>query len=259
MSRSIRVALSLATFCCILVLAGENNPWLTKPYTEWSEKETEKLLKNSPWSKTILVDLATTATTGGIPPAEGSSGALGPVPRSNAESCNCPNQEMSNLVLSGSMPNAAGGVPDRPRIPIIVSWCSRPIRQALVRRMQLRNVTVQEKQLDELLRDTNSPFFDILLIGITSGARGDAATLVPELRGKTYLQKKNKEKIPLADLVLPRISGEPLVLRFPRMMNGLTTLTLQDKEVTLVAIVARISLRAKFKLADMVLNGKLEL
>src|SRR5215510_6866051 len=45
-----RVATSLA-FCMVFSLVARAQ-WEKKPYTEWSEKEAQKLLSDSPWSQT---------------------------------------------------------------------------------------------------------------------------------------------------------------------------------------------------------------
>ncbi len=71
--------------------------------------------------------------------------------------------------------------------------------------------------------------------------------------------KKNKERIPLADYVLPPAPGQPLVLRFPREVDGKPAVTIEDKEVELVTRAGNSTVRARFRLADLVVSGQPEL
>src|SRR4030042_1910718 len=56
--RRIEGALICAAFLVLALyaFAGPKDFWETKPYTEWSAKEVEKLLLNkSPWTQTLLM------------------------------------------------------------------------------------------------------------------------------------------------------------------------------------------------------------
>ena len=59
-------ALALLLVCAVFALAQ----WDKKPYTEWSEKETQKMLYDSPWSKTQTF-IASTETFGTTRPDGG--------------------------------------------------------------------------------------------------------------------------------------------------------------------------------------------
>ncbi len=64
--RSIAIAsLSAAALCAA-------NFWESKSYTEWSDKEVEKLLTNSPWSQKVSVSMGGGGRGGG-----GGGGGLG--------------------------------------------------------------------------------------------------------------------------------------------------------------------------------------
>ena len=73
------------------------------------------------------------------------------------------------------------------------------------------------------------------------------------------LLKKNKEKIALADTVMPQKGETALYLRFAREGNGRPVLMPADQEVTLVIRVGEDIYRIKFKLAEMIVHGLLEL
>jgi hypothetical protein len=124
----------------------------------------------------------------------------------------------------------------------------------------LRKPEGAQEQVDNLLKYDDPQHFAILITGIPGRMPGGTpAELVQRLKDDTFLQKKNKEKIPVAEVVAPTSPGQPLVLKFLKEANGKPVLTLEDKEVEFSSRMAGESLRAKFKLADMVVNGKLEL
>ena len=68
---------AIATACLFMVLfayAGPKDFWETKPYTEWTLKEVEKILQNkSPWTQTHLLDTAPGSVQMGTP-REGAAG-----------------------------------------------------------------------------------------------------------------------------------------------------------------------------------------
>src|SRR5688572_8145095 len=54
----------------VLARAGGKDFWETKPYPEWTDKEVDRLLKNSPWSKAVTVSGGMLSRRGG-PMGEG--------------------------------------------------------------------------------------------------------------------------------------------------------------------------------------------
>jgi hypothetical protein len=86
----------------------------------------------------------------------------------------------------------------------------------------------------------------------------DESALV-KFKEETYLLKKNNVKIPLANLVMPRSRNAALRLQFAKEIDGKPTLTLEDKEVTLVIRINEQSYRFKFMFAKMMIGDKLEL
>jgi hypothetical protein len=238
----------------VLVWAADKDFWDTKPYSEWNEREVEKLLKNSPWSRTVTVSMGMMGGPGNESRQQypRTAGGVGTQTPGGAEN------EPGGIERQG-----AGGFGDpsqRPSATLVVSWYSRPVREAFARRVQLRNPEAPKDQLDGLLNYNDPAHFAIVITGLPARMPGSApAELVQRLKEDTYLLKKDKQKIPLAEVVPPSGPGQPLVLRFLSEADGKPALTLDDKEVELVSRLMGDSVRAKFKLADMVVNGKLEL
>jgi len=227
----IRVALVIAVVSSGFLLAEKKEFWTTKPYTEWTQKDVDKLLKDSPWVKTIPLsqapDLALQGGGRGGRGGEGESGGGG-----------------------------AGSEGYRAWPKLVITWYSRPVREAVARRIQLSNPSAPKEQIDQLLNRPESSFYDLLIVGWSPGRNPNA---VQALREGTYLQKKNKEKLPLKDTLMPQKRGDPVVLRFAREADGKPVLTLDDKEVQLVLKMGDNTIRTTFKLSDMVVNRRLEL
>ncbi len=259
-----RASLIVVLLSSVLVWAADKDFWDTKPYSEWNDKEVEKLLKNSPWSRSVTLSMGTMGAPGygnesrqQYPRTSGGAGTQTP----GGAGTQTPGGAESDPVGGGQRgPGGVGDPSERPSIPLVVHWYSRPVREAFARRVQLRKPEAPKEQLDSLLNYDDPTHFAILITGFPGNMPGSApAELVQRLKEETYLQKKNKEKIPLAEVVPPSGPGQPLILKFLSEADGKPALTLEDKEVELVSRLAGDSLRAKFKLADMVVNGKLEL
>ena len=52
-----RASLIVVLLSSVLVWAADKDFWDTKPYSEWNDKEVEKLLKNSPWSRSVTLSM----------------------------------------------------------------------------------------------------------------------------------------------------------------------------------------------------------
>jgi hypothetical protein len=246
-----RVSLIVVLLSSALVWAADKDFWDTKPYSEWNEKEVEKLLKNSPWSRSVTLSMGTMGARGNESPQQ--------YPRTpGTQTPGGVESDPGGIDRRG--PGGIGDPSERPSIPLVVHWYSRPVREAFARRVQLRKPEAPKEQVDGLLNYDDPAHFAILITGFPDRMPGSApAELVQRLKEETYLQKRNKAKIPLAEVVPPSGPGQPLILKFSSEADGKPALTLEDKEVEFVSRLAGDSLRAKFKLTDMVVNGKLEL
>jgi hypothetical protein len=199
--------------------AGPKDFWSVKPYTEWTAAEVEKILqKNSPWTHVLL-----------ILPAEGGSGR-----------------------------SSKGGPEPAYSTPIYITWNSRIVREAIVRKTMLEAPGTPKEQTDQVLNYTPRHleiFVNGPVLGRGRGAGREEA--VAAFKAKAFLQKKNKERVPLADVVMPRNGS--LTLLFPREVDGKPWVTIEDKEITLGIRIGENDYKFVFRLANMVVNGKLEI
>jgi hypothetical protein len=230
------VVIAACTLFVLAAYAGPKDFWETKPYTEWTIKEVEKiLLKNSPWTHVLL------------PPSSSSSVSIGGT--------------------SGG--GGRGGSEGAP--PIYINWYARPIREAIVRQAMLMAPNTSKADLDAVLAFT-SQYYELIVTGYAPGGgsrgsrggregAGNSNSDMDKFKQETCLLKRNGEKIPLINLVAPppRSRNAPYHLQFAKEIDGKPTLTLEDKEVTLVIRINDSLYRYKFKFADMMIKDKLEL
>jgi hypothetical protein len=192
----------------------------SKPAADWTEKELEQMLSDSPWADRMAVE---TGQRGNVGNADDGKGPM-----------------QGNLTT-----------------PIVVAWrTALPIRQAIARRS---NAPMNEAE----------PTVSVLLASLFPaqfrGEAADGAKLVAD----TVIKVKGKADIHPTEVQLPNAAPAPgggkgkggfggtfdLIFVFPKNAG----LTVDDKELEFVTKVGKMNIRKKFKLKDMVVNGKLEM
>jgi hypothetical protein len=206
------------------VTLGAANFWDAKPYTDWSQKEVEEMLTDSPWARKLSVVVP-------IPPRASNDDAGG---------------------RGGRGGDDAGGrgfpVPS-PQLKLVITWRSAlPVRQALIRLPNgATNAGVEQLPLLE-----QPPRYMITLSGVParySRATASAGTT-------SFLRRGKKPPIALEEGAM-QAGGATLTLlfAFPRT----DPITLDDREVEFVTTIGTIEIKKKFTLKDLVFNGQLEL
>jgi hypothetical protein len=232
----------LVLFCFGLAAAD----FWQKPYTEWSDKDTAKMMTDSPWAKSVSVSMAGPGGAGGAPPMPpGGGGGFGG-----------PGGPGGPQGGGGSEfgPGAQGSAP--PTFDVVARWQSAlPIRQAFVR-LKFGAEADKSAEAGKILEQQDKPY-EIVLSGpmgmFLGGKPGDAAKALSEV---SFLSSRRTGEIKAVQIEV----GKPgktmdVVFAFPRSMP----FTVEDKEVELVTKLGTSTLKYKFKLKDMVLNGKLEM
>jgi len=248
MNRGTPTMLSLVLSLSLAPALAGNNFWESKSYLEWDEKEVEKLLRNSPWSKTIMLSTATPVMGGGMQEERGGT-----------------DPDAGGAATTGGRGSRGGGglsqLPERPAPRITISWYSRPVREAMARSILLRNPEARQEQIDKILQYENKEYMEILVFGWSprGRGRGSAQEVLQKLQQETFLQKKDKTRIPLVRYVLPTSPGQPVILQFARTIDGRPAVVAEDKEINLVAKLAETTIRTKFKLREMTVRGELQL
>lgn len=198
--------------------------WDTKPYLQWSEKEVDKMLTDSPWAVLVAVPLPNVAP---VPTADTGGGRRG----------------------GGEGRSDFGPGPRRVRLTI--SWRSAlPVKEAAARQQAGKNGTITPEGQAALAREE-----DLYVIAIQG--------LPPEYTRPTtnntlqgLLRREGKPPIGAvrAGGEMTR-GGTRLLIGFPRT----DPITLADGDVEFEAKLGKLEIRKKFKLKDLVFEGKLAL
>ena len=220
MRRYLLGLLGVSLLACTTLSAADF--WTEKPYLQWSDKDTEKMMTGSPWAALMSVALPPSLPV----PSEGGGGRGG---------------------RGGGDDNFGAGPR---RIRITISWRSAlPFKQALVRSQVGQGGTPTAEQTTFLAQDEQ--FYVVGVLGLPPQyVRPGGNTTV-----EAFLRRKGKEDIEVQQAGSQAgARGAILLLGFPR-----GAIMPEDDEVELVAKVGELEFKRKFKLADMMFGGKLEL
>lgn len=216
--------------------------WEKKPYTEWSEKETEKMLTDSPWGDRMFI--GDTMMSSGPPGMSGGGGGRG-------------GRRRGGGATSGEEDLA------RSQNVNVRLHSAVPIRMALARRAILAGTLTQEDA--EAFIETH-PAPGYLILGITlpggwnRGPLGDEE--IESLKEEIYIElKKSKKRIRFERLVPPnRGQGRETYLYFPRTEDGKELFVPEEEEAKFRAnLDSRTKVGVNFKFKKMMFDGRLEL
>jgi len=226
--------------------------WQSKPYTEWTDKEIQKILSNSPWSKEVVVSLSgggggsgKGSRKGGGGGGGGDTGFDGPATGSGGGNAGPSSRANVNEVGGGT---PGGGTPG---MTLVVSWrTALPLRQAIAKQKfgaEAGTSPEAKKVIEEpqkTLRDRS---------GRTPRPhgprrRGDEGSAVEEYFAQHQRQGAH------------RPGGSPIQRHCGDFhVPETVAIDLDDKEVEFSTKLGQTMVKAKFKLKDMVFNGKLDL
>jgi len=243
-SAKLGLAIALLAIGSTLTVRGKDF-WEEKPFTQWSEQEAMKVLSESPWARTQTV----MAGALGAGQQQSNSSRVKDLPRVQAAGTN------SGAALSQSGVSFGAG----DSVPLFVRWhSSARIRQALGRLGQLQ----QNVPETEVRKFAEAPMEDYQIA--VTGPLLDAFNQLSlaTFQEKTFLtSKKNKaKKIALKKYEPPKDRQDGVAMfSFSRLIDGKPALTPEDDEVEFAAQGSKISLKASFKIAKMMSDGKPDL
>jgi hypothetical protein len=215
--------------------------WQSKPYTEWSDKEVQKLLSDSPWSKEVVVSLSggsgggsgKGSRKGGGGGGGGDAGFDGPTMGSGG----------------GKGAQEVGG--GAPTMNLVVSWrTALPLRQAFLKK-KFGAEAGTSPDAKKLLEEPQK-FYIIVVAGLPARMGRGGEELKEMLLKNTSLSIKGKEPIVPEDL---QSSGTTAIFLFPKTV----AIDVDDKEVEFSTRLGQTIVKTRFKLKEMVFNGKLDL
>jgi hypothetical protein len=173
-----------AVLAVVAIAWAGGDPWKTKPFAQWTDKDIQEILQNSPWAR------ANVQPQGAWRP-DGSTQASGNIGVAGTGS------DTSNR-SAGASPNQPGGAEKNAEaaasqaVYTVYWWSSRTIRAASMRRAVLKGTMTQA---DAEKTVANPPDEYMILVQGTSMAifqqRGEQA-----FQNVAYMQlKKNKQKV----------------------------------------------------------------
>jgi hypothetical protein len=252
-----KFALATAVVCLLACVAGAQK--LTeKDWSQWSKKETQKVLDDSPWGQTQVE--TDTSEMFYKPTTQGQGrGSTVAVPASAGS---------SDSSLPGNNRAEDGATNQATSVRFHIRWFSaRPIRRALARQVSLE----RGGALDARLRAFADGAADQrTVVAVTFDADDQRygnrvmqafnSAVASTLKNGTYLERRDGARVFLAEYVPPTQNtlGAALFI-FPRVVREQQFLSPDSGEVRFVSeFVKSFKLDMRFRVADMIYEGKLE-
>ena len=263
----------MKSLCRVLVLGGAiimmapplsiNAQWSRKPYTEWSEKETLKLLNDSPWAQTqTFTDTSRQSST--TRSGSGSTTAIAEIVSVNFR---------------------------------VRFFSAKPTRQAIARFMELQQKgTLPEQTAAQLKALAAADFPDYIIVTVSvesdkpSNMMQQANAVLyklttNELKNETYLVIRDGKRLSLKEYQRPRNDGLGARFIFERLPGGKPFISERSEEILFhsdlsggsaldgtipnssipnrdasgrIASSFGFTINTRYKVKDMMFNGKLE-
>ncbi len=230
-------------FCVTFVLfAVSVSAQTSKPWAEWSKKDVEKMLNSSAWGQTQT---------------EGDSA---PVDTTVITSTTAPIQRKGE---SGES-KASKAINYRARF-----ITAKPIREALARMVLLSQPNPNKELAGQLQGFVDRDFGNYLVIGVSVDSQDSRAVdlwqktfsnlTADRLKERVYLERKDGKRLLLQDYQPPVADGMGGKFIFERTIDGQPFLTTESDSVRFVLELSdKLKLNMKFKVSNMVYDGKLE-
>lgn len=235
---------SLITFASITVTAQKK----LKPWQEWSRKDAETILNDSPWGKTqIETDTSEMMfRPQAAPDARGGASNADPLRDER-----------------GGATNQASTIKYRIRF-----LSAKPVRQAFARVISLDQPT-EDPRITAYMNDFVNRQFDrwiAVAVGFESrdqrysgpAVQAFASATAGSLKNNTYLERKDGKRLYLHLYQPPSSDGLGAKFIFERIVDERPFLNKESGEVRFVSEVGKIKLDMCFKIADMTYDGQLE-
>ncbi len=218
--------------------------WQTKKFSRWSDKEVNKMLRESPWARIVGVrfeERRGRPSSAGVESSAKSSGG-GSSRRGSSR--------------GGSSSGGSGSTEPVPATDVIFRWhTALPIKQA-VARARYGDEVASSAEAAKILNRHETQY----IVGVI-GIPARAVTAGPgQLKEGAQIAIENHPPIQAAKVIPDQDAGVvDLYLYFPKELTGGHVITPDDGEVEVVVKLDSRTLKRKFKLKDMLYDGKLEM
>ncbi len=253
--RSIVLLVVLVVASVFTGMAQGSRSWVEK-----TAKETEKLLTNSPWAQTQTETDTTEMFYSPTRPGTSAIGQSASAPRTRTND----QQAINNNRTDRGATNQAVSVNYYVRF-----FSAKPIREAISRVILLGSVEPGPFLIDQMqtLVDRDFGPFVVLTVNCESedgrflgpSMQAFASATAGTLRNSTYLERKDGKRLYLAEYRAPTVDGLGAKFVFPRTVDGKPFLTNESGTVRFYSEVGTaLKINVKYKITDMVIEGKLE-
>jgi hypothetical protein len=221
----------------------------TKSWTELSEKEAAKILNDSPWGQT---------QTEGEESRPDQTSAITQVA--------APKSADRQMQREGEAPDTRPSRVVKFRMRFL---SAKPVRGAFARFVMLKKGEADEGLATQLQGFVDRDFGDYVVVAVMAEAADPKivgpmmqflTTATPEvLKDKVYLERKDGKRLTLADYRPPGPDGMGAKFVFLRTLEGQPFLTAESDNVRFFAqFNEKMKLNVKYKVSDMMYDGKLE-
>ncbi|MDX6289297.1 MAG: hypothetical protein QOH42_1096 [Blastocatellia bacterium] len=236
----------MSALILLLALTAATAQKTEKPWTEWSKKDADKILSNSPWAQTQT---------------DTDTSQMFFSPTSDPRTMGASSNDSSRAAQGAT--NQSVNVSFHARF-----LSARPVRQAFVRIMELQQKP-DPKLIEKLHRFAEVKWENSIIVAVTfestdqrylgtvMQAFNSAAT--GTLKNDTYLERSDGKRLFLEEYVPPSKDGFGARFIFLREMNGQPFITKDTGEVRFYTQFSNsIKVDRRFKIADMMYQGELE-
>jgi hypothetical protein len=245
---------TLALFFLAALWLGAADFWQKKKYTDWTPKEAQQMVKDSPWARPVSVRLDTGGRNTGSGGGRGGKGGGGGGRGGGGGGIMDASSGSASDPMRGGGGGGGGGMAGEgdPSIMAVVRWHSAlPVKQAVARIRFGDEAATAPEAAKMLAREETS-----YVVGIANLPPMAMRAKPDQIKSTAFLKVKGKEPIAAADVRAERDQANRVnvYLVFPR-----TPIEVSDQEVEVTVKLATIEIHRKFKLKDMVFDGKLRL
>lgn len=247
MNKTLFALIACAVFLssCLVFAGSSSAQKAQKPWTEWTQKEAEKVLSSSPWSQAqVDTDTSEMFFTPTNDPARGRT------------------QSNDGQRLGNGATNQAVNVKF-----VVRFFSARPVRQALIRLIELKNKPepavlermhqfAEVKSGESIILTLTVETTDQRYMGQAMQAISSAITAT--LKNETYLERDGKRNF-LHEYIPPGADGFGARFIFLRIVDEQPFINSNNGEVRFVTKYSNgMKVDRKFKVSDMMYEGQLE-
>jgi len=224
-----------------------------KAWTDWNEKEAEKILNDSGWGQTQT---------------ESSGGSAQASQTSAISSTTAAKERNATNVKSAATSAESGETKEATSLHLRVRFMSaKPIREAFVRMIELQGAPAEKVAQIKPFVDYDFSNYIVVTINMDGNDRRRMGAIMQELSGMdpaglktvTYLERKAGKRLELMEYRPATNDGLGAKFVFARALDGAPFLDANSGEVRFVTELGKVlKVNRRFKVADMMYEGKLE-